>query len=203
MQAATESPDLNPNEVAVLAGVSPRAVRKAMGDKILIGGASRPLAFRRAMRNALGPSAVTYMTIMSAIDWPIPTEGRLRIARFLREASPGDLKGHMKMTGPLTLDIGGFAAKIKRVAKRTGDYRRARDTWIHSDSTVMGGTPVIRGTRMTVYAVLGRVEAGDSLDSIADEDPDVPRAALDVAVIFAKANPMRGRPSGRPWAKTA
>jgi uncharacterized protein (DUF433 family) len=67
----------------------------------------------------------------------------------------------------------------------------------------MGGTPLIKGTRVTVYSLLGRIEAGETTDEIASEYPDIPPEAIEAAIIFAKANPMRGRPSGRPWTKAA
>ena len=62
-----------------------------------------------------------------------------------------------------------------------------------------GGTPVIRGTRMTVYSVLGRIEHGDTIDAILAENPDLTRDALEAAVIYARTHPLVGRPSGRPW----
>ena len=44
-------------------------------------------------------------------------------------------------------------------------YERARDL-IVSDPDIMGGTPVIRGTRITAQAMLGRINADDSIASI-------------------------------------
>jgi hypothetical protein len=38
-----------------------------------------------------------------------------------------------------------------------------RDAHIAVDDEIMGGTPVIRGTRITVYAVLGRIDHGDTI----------------------------------------
>ena len=58
---------------------------------------------------------------------------------------------------------------------------------------------MIKGTRMTVYSVLGRLQHGDAIDDLAEDNPDIPRDAFEAAAIFAKAHPLRGRPSGRPW----
>jgi len=52
---------------------------------------------------------------------------------------------------------------------------------------------------MTVYSVLGRLQDGDSIDDLTTDNPDVPREAFEAAAIFARAHPLRGRPSGRPW----
>jgi uncharacterized protein (DUF433 family) len=71
--------------------------------------------------------------------------------------------------------------------------------WIEHNPQVMGGTAVIRGTRMTVYSVAGRVAHGDSIDSILEDNPDLCRDAVEAALAFARANPLVGRPGGRPW----
>jgi uncharacterized protein (DUF433 family) len=58
---------------------------------------------------------------------------------------------------------------------------------------------VISGTRMTVYAVFGRIEHGETLDDIQVDNPDIPREALAAALVFARTHPLFGRPSGKPW----
>ena len=69
------------------------------------------------------------------------------------------------------------------------------------DEEIKGGTPVIRGTRMTVYAVLGRIDHGETIDDILADNPDLTREALEAAINYARAHPLVGRPGGRPWAK--
>jgi len=71
--------------------------------------------------------------------------------------------------------------------------------WIEQNPEVKGGTAVIRGTRMTVYSVAGRVAHGDSIDSIIEDNPDLCRDAIEAALAFARANPLVGVPGGRPW----
>ncbi len=203
MRRANADRDLTANEVAVLSDVSPRTVRKAVEEKILAAGEARLPALRRRLRKALGADAVAYMAVMREIDWPIPIEGKVRIFKWLRETAPENMHGHYLIHGPLALDAGKLAPKIKAAAARVARYRRARAKWIVSDAAIMGGTPVIKGTRMTVYSVLSRINDGDTLDVIAQENPDIPPEALEAAVVFGKANPIRGRPSGRPWVSAA
>jgi uncharacterized protein (DUF433 family) len=66
----------------------------------------------------------------------------------------------------------------------------------------MGGTPVIRGTRMTVYSVLGRIEHGDGVDDVLADNPDLTRE-VEAAIIYARTHPLMGGPSGRPWVDVA
>ena len=73
------------------------------------------------------------------------------------------------------------------------------EQWIEHNPQIKGGTAVIRGTRMTVYSVAGRVANGDSIDSILEDNPDLCRDAIEAALAFAHANPLVGVPGGRPW----
>jgi uncharacterized protein (DUF433 family) len=86
---------------------------------------------------------------------------------------------------------------------RAERYRVTRDASISIDEAIMGGTPVIRGTRMTVYSVLGRIEHGEAVDDILADNPDLSRETIEAAITYARAHPVMGRPSGRPWSKAA
>ena len=59
------------------------------------------------------------------------------------------------------------------------------DIWIVTDDTVQGGMPFIRGTRITVYSVLARVEGDETLATLVANNPDVPREAFEAAISFA------------------
>lgn len=56
---------------------------------------------------------------------------------------------------------------------------------IHRDPSILGGTPVFRGTRVPVQALFDYVEAGDPLERFLDHFPTVTRdqavAALEEA----------------------
>lgn len=79
----------------------------------------------------------------------------------------------------------------------------AADEHIVINDEIMGGTPVIRGTRMTVYSVLGRVDHGNSIEDILEENPDLSRAAIEAALVYARRHPFVEIPGGRPWADQA
>ncbi|WP_237478866.1 DUF433 domain-containing protein [Lichenibacterium dinghuense] len=61
---------------------------------------------------------------------------------------------------------------------------------------LMGGRPVIRGTRITVASVKGRVAGGDSLVDLMADYPEVTREAFEAAIAYddgaAAARPIRG-----------
>ena len=60
-----------------------------------------------------------------------------------------------------------------------------QDQVIHSDPSILGGTPVFVGTRVPVQTLFDYLEAGDSLETFLDQFPSVTReqavAALELA----------------------
>ena len=57
--------------------------------------------------------------------------------------------------------------------------------------------PVIRGTRVPVYDVAGLVLADVPTERILSDYPALNREKVELAAVFAEANPPRGRPPGR------
>lgn len=54
------------------------------------------------------------------------------------------------------------------------------------DPGVMLGKPVIRGTRITVEAILEKLEADTPLEEILQDDPGLERADVLAAIEFAR-----------------
>jgi uncharacterized protein (DUF433 family) len=78
-----------------------------------------------------------------------------------------------------------------------------RATSIVIDEAIKGGTPVIRGTCITVYSVLGRVEHGETIEDVLRDNSDLSREAIEIASAYARTHPLIGRPGGRPWVNAA
>ncbi|MBS0482999.1 MAG: DUF433 domain-containing protein [Proteobacteria bacterium] len=89
------------------------------------------------------------------------------------------------------------------LAEKAARYQEAREDHIAIDPEIMGGTPVIRGTRMTVYSVLGKLAGGDTIEDILADNPHLTREAVETAALYARTHPIMGRPGGRPWTKAA
>lgn len=56
---------------------------------------------------------------------------------------------------------------------------------IVSDSAIMMGKPVIRGTRITVESIVERVGAGERIEDIVDAHPRLTREGVLAAISFA------------------
>jgi uncharacterized protein (DUF433 family) len=78
---------------------------------------------------------------------------------------------------------------------RAEEHARLRDQYIHRDPEIMGGEPVIRGTRVPVRTIAALNEDGESRDVLREDYPHVPAEAYEVAVLWARENPHRGRPA--------
>jgi len=89
------------------------------------------------------------------------------------------------------------------LGEKAARYQEAREDLIAIDPEIMGGTPVIRGTRMTVYSVLGKLDGGDTVEDILSDHPHLSREAIETAALYARTHPLVGRPGGRPWAQAA
>lgn len=90
----------------------------------------------------------------------------------------------------LTIDLLPF---MKGASERLDDLAAAREM-VTISLDILGGTPVIRGTRVPVYDVATSVAAGHSTDRILAAWPSLDAEKVRLATIYAEANPLRGRP---------
>jgi uncharacterized protein (DUF433 family) len=80
---------------------------------------------------------------------------------------------------------------------RAKQYARLRDRYIERDPKVMGGEPVIRGTRVPVRTIAALIEDGQSRDVLREDYPHVPEEAYEIAIPWARENPRPDRPAPR------
>jgi uncharacterized protein (DUF433 family) len=71
------------------------------------------------------------------------------------------------------------------------------DDAITSDPEILGGMPVIKGTRVPVYDLTASIKAGIPRDQILAAYPTIQEHHLDLAVAYAEANPLTLQP--RKW----
>jgi uncharacterized protein (DUF433 family) len=70
---------------------------------------------------------------------------------------------------------------------------------ILEDPEIMGGTPCIRGTRITVYAVAGRLNGGETVGELLIDYPYLTAPQIEAAHEFAAHMPFEEHPEGHPW----
>jgi uncharacterized protein (DUF433 family) len=189
------TPDLTIREAAELAGVPKKTIEKAVEARI-VKTISKSVRLPGRATQFLSLQAVVFFAALKKAELvDLPVHHKKAIWKQL---------SRQKKLVPRSIEFSpGTTLDVKTLAKETAEaafrYKAARDKHIVCNQDILGGTPVIRGTRITVYSVLGRLQHGDSLEDLFEDYPDIPEEAFEAAVIFAKTHPMRGRPSGRPW----
>lgn len=190
--------ELTINEAAHLAGVSPKLIEKSVESGILRAEKVLDILTRRTTRR-LPLAAVPYLSAINdewLRDLPIARKRRFWMLLSRHRLAAGARLVELHLNEKITLDMEGLAGNRTRDALT---YRMARDEHLFSDPEILGGTPVIRGTRLTVYAILGRLEGGDTLADLSEDYPGIHETAFAAAETYARTHPLRGRPSGRPW----
>jgi uncharacterized protein (DUF433 family) len=195
-----ERPDYTTTEVAVLAGVPPRAVNKAIEEKIL-----RPrkvtLRQKQAGRRSRGvsllnASAIFYVSVVSGLNVSLTREQKKRLYGWIASTSPDSLKcGSFELSKMVTIHL---APILGTVVDRVATYKAAREKFIAIDADILGGTPCIKGTRVTVYAIAARAAGGEAVEEIIEDYPELTPEIIESAVTYAEAHPLIGRPGGRP-----
>ncbi len=151
---------------------------------------------RRTRRRRLDGAALLAFALVQAL----PQELRVSPAdayRLLNQFNPASagVTGELRIGDVVRIDAGKALAPARR---RMRLYERTRDL-IVSDPDIMGGSPTIRGTRITAQAILGRLDDGDTIATVLDDYPYLDEETVEAAALFAKANPPRGRPAGKLW----
>ncbi|HJQ58768.1 MAG TPA: DUF433 domain-containing protein [Vineibacter sp.] len=191
----------SPTEVALLADTPARTVEKAIEQKVLPVRFGRLLPGDRRRRRLMAAPAVGCVAVFQRLELALPVARKRALAKHLATLSPAKWRtARVELAPAVELNVGRLTGDAMLRAER---YRVARDAHIVIDPDVLGNTPVIRGTRLSVYAVGARLDGGDSVNDVRADYPDVSRAALAAAALYARAHPLVGRPGGRPWLRAA
>ena len=86
-----------------------------------------------------------------------------------------------------------FSEISKGVTERLHQLTKAHGMVIE-DPEILSGTPVIRGTRVPVYDIAAAVDSGTPIDRILKSYPSLKDWQVELASVYAKAVPPRGRP---------
>jgi uncharacterized protein (DUF433 family) len=181
--------------VAELADAPKSAVEKAIEERVI-----RVKKVRRGgrMRRMLPAHAVAYAKILRSLKYRMDPTLKRRLASALGRVEAGGWRAsRFELEPAVEVDVGRL---VGETMARAEAYGAARDEVIVENEAILGGTPVIRGTRLSVHAIRGRREAGDTMEAILEDYPHLTPEMIETATIYARAHPLVGRPGGRPWA---
>jgi len=196
---------LTPAETAVVASVSVRDVNRVIDEKIL----PDPLyAVDRDRTRRLYVDSCVFIAFYFQAAGRLTAEERSQTiataTRQLRDQrrwrtlftdwkvpDPESRIGEWTISAEfLTIDLAPF---LQRTRKRLIRLMAAR-ALVTKDPEILGGTPVVRGTRIPVYDIAASVQAGLPRESIRKAYPGLSADDIDLAAFYAEANPPRGRP---------
>lgn len=187
--------EFTPREVAELAGAPKSTVEKAIEERVI---RVRKVRRGRRIRRVLPAHAVAYAKILGTLKYRMDPALKRRLAATLSRVDAGGWPAsRFELEPAVEVDVGRL---VGETMARAEAYGTARDKVIVEDEAILGGTPVIRGTRLSVHAVRGRLDGGDTVEDILEDYPHLTREIVEAAVIYARAHPLVGRPGGRPWA---
>jgi uncharacterized protein (DUF433 family) len=193
METARQSNPYTPAQAAAVTGLSLPAVHKAIEYRLI-----RPKVVRegRSLCRLLSKPQVLYLQLEANGLRCLPLATRRQIARAIEQAPNAD-RVPVSQGGALVVEIKGARKQMESALRRLVQAERI----IVSDPDVMKGTPVYRGTRIPVHAIADMLAQGATLQEILEGYPALTRKAAELAPVYAKAFPRRGRPPARPWAR--
>lgn len=186
MTASTEL--LTPTEAAVVADVSLRDVNRVFDEKILPG-----TFLRVSDRRWVSSDACAYVRFYFHTAARLTAPERVSvIKRLLVVPHHGSFTKHTVVSDDvLTVNFDLF---FDATSKRLEELHRARDLVVE-DPEILGGAPVIRGTRIPVYDIAASIDAGRTPEELRAAYPSLDPDAIELAKVYAQANPLRGRPA--------
>jgi uncharacterized protein (DUF433 family) len=171
-------------EAAYVAGVTERTINHEIDKRIL---RSRGRKERRAVR---GPDLL-YLGAVRAVRKHMAPQLR----RQLRKAIESAVAEARPVARIAAFEVEIAALEREILANLTALERMQREH-IESRPRVLGGEPVVKGTRIPARLVADLVKRGVSRTEIRSEYDLLPEQ-IEAAVIFARVKPKRGRPAIR------
>ena len=93
--------------------------------------------------------------------------------------------------------------QARREVHESIDELKQAEHMVTADAEIMGGVPVVAGTRIPVSAVSDMLSQGATLEEIVEGYPSLSAAQVRLAQVYSSAHPRRGRPAAvQPWVRS-
>lgn len=185
MVAMSAAPSLTTSEAACVTGVPLRQVHRIIDAGLLHAAAQGGDGARAVRRDGLVGLKLAYET--SGI---LTLDGRRRLVRYLLD-HPAAMQ--VRERG-VSVDVRSIWGDVRRGLSLLA---RAQGT-VSRDPAILSGTPCIKGTRIPAHDVAEMLAHGEGVSSIQEFFPHLSQAQIELAAIYARAYPRRGRPPRKP-----
>ena len=177
-----------PQEAAALTGVRLQHLQNALTER-RVGGLRLDADGRRGIDL---PAMMAFAALERMPNIRVAPETLYRAFRRTK----GFPNATVEIDEAVTIDAPRLLAPVLRNLEL---YERAH-ALVTRDPSVMGGLPVVKGTRIPARTLHARLAGGDTVEMILEDYPYLDRETIEAAALYAQANPTRGRP---PAAKSA
>jgi len=181
------------SEVSAVTGLPLPAVHKAIEYKLI-----RPKRVRAGhfVQRLLSRSQAVYLRMEAKGLRSLPLAARRQVARAV-ERDPEIDAMFISEGGVILIQCKSARREVEAGLRRLAEATRM----VESDSEIMRGAPLYRGTRIPVHAVADMLSQGATVAEILEGYPALTREKVELAPMYAKAFPRRGRPVMRSWAR--
>jgi uncharacterized protein (DUF433 family) len=182
-----------PAEASALTNLPIRTVRRLMDRRFI-----RPRRLRtgRSVQRLLSWEQLVYLRLEAEGLSLLPVPARRKIAKQIESDAGMDMVA-MPEGRALVVQV---KSVRKELDERLKKLQRA-ESLIVEDPETMRGTHVYRGTRIPVDLIADMLKQGATVEEIIEGYPSLDRERIELAPLYLRAFPRRGRPAARPWAK--
>jgi uncharacterized protein (DUF433 family) len=193
---------LSSHEAAYLAGVKERETHRAIDEHLVPEDLVRVSAGKREFAPAASVLIAFYVDHKDKLTGKerrrVIDSVAHRVHRALIDQKAMTLSSGFATDFPMEdgdHDLERIRPYIERVRGRLDRLEMAREL-VQSSSAILGGTPVIRGTRVPVHAVAGTY-ADEGAEGARAAYPGLDHDTVELAKLYADTHPPRGRPKTR------
>lgn len=176
--------------------VSTDQVNKAISEKIFKVRKTKIFPGSRRKYVSLGLSAPFYLALYRRMNVPLKQGQKKEFCIWVDWLSQKIIEDSFDINESFALGEDVFL-KVNKLhgkwAKLAHVYSEDRNKSVEIDPKIMGGTPVVAGTRIPVYSLEARIDAGEKIVDITDDYPHLTQKAIRSAIAFARTHPRQGR----------
>ena len=188
--------NLTISEAAIAAGVTVAKVNRMIDKRIL-----PKMLYKASENRTVRKEACLWIAFYFETEEVLTSRARVKAMRsVMAQKHSWDELRQCQFEESRTVQV--LLASIwDDVERRLSQLRAAQDLVIE-DPEILRGIPVIRGTRIPVYDVASLVDARTPFEELREIYPKLTPSQIELASVYVKATPLRGRPRRRQMPKS-
>jgi uncharacterized protein (DUF433 family) len=178
--------ELSANEAASVTGVPLKQVHRIVDSGLLEGAVEN----RAGARVILGGRGLVGLKLAYQTADLLTPNGRRRLIKQLLERP----QARKVKENTLNVDVGPIESAIRQGLNALEKAKKM----VAIDKDVLGGAPCFKGTRIPVHDIAAMIANGGAKSAVLKAYPQLTAERIDLALLYAKAYPLRGRPRHKP-----